>query len=106
MTGMAETPVPKWGGRLGDKGVCWREIQRPGAIAPDYLVPSLQVLHRTASRVKLNRTIVVSGKLANRNKILNNMWRHKDIIKTKGGRLCSRASGSDREQSAITDNNG
>jgi hypothetical protein len=56
-------------------------VQSPGAIAPDDHVPSLQILHRTTSRVKLNRAIVVDSKLANGNNIFNNLWRHENIMK-------------------------
>jgi hypothetical protein len=52
-------------------------VQSPGAIAPDDRVPSLQILHRTTSRVKLNIAIVVDSKLANGNKIFNNLWRQR-----------------------------
>ena len=82
---MAETPMPQRGGSLGDQGVCWRKaqrVQRPGAIAPDDLSLRRKSLHRTASEVKLNRTIIVGSKLANKDEILNNMWGNKDIIKT------------------------
>ena len=85
MTRVAKTPMPQRGGSLGDKRAGWWEaqgVQRPGAIAPDDLSPWRKGLHRATGGVKLNRTIVVGSKLANRDKILNNLWSHKDIIKT------------------------
>jgi len=40
-------------------------VQRPGAIAPDDQSLGQEILHRTASRVKVkfNRTIVIGSKL-------------------------------------------
>jgi len=67
MARMTETTVPQGGGGLGDKRLSWRKAQRiqsPGAIAPDDHAPSLQILHRTTSRVKLNGAIVIDSKLA------------------------------------------
>jgi hypothetical protein len=49
-------------------------VEGPGAIAPDDHLLRLQILHRTTSRVKFNSTIVVSGELAHRNKVLNEAW--------------------------------
>jgi hypothetical protein len=40
MTGVAKTPMPQQGRRLGDQGVCWWKVewvQGPGDIAPDDL---------------------------------------------------------------------
>jgi len=84
MTGMTETPMPKRGGGDGGKGMSGRKVQgveRPRAIAPDDHSLRLQILHRTTSRVKFNRAIVVSSKLANRDKILNKFRRNENIIK-------------------------
>jgi hypothetical protein len=44
--------------------------------------------------------------LTNRNKILNEIRGNKDIIKVKVVREMSRASGGDRDQTAIANNNG
>ena len=85
MTRVAETPMPQRRGSPGDKGMCWRKaqrVERSGAIAPDDLGPRRKSLHRTISWVKLNRAIIVGSKLANRDEILNKLWRHKNIIKT------------------------
>jgi hypothetical protein len=43
--------------------------------------------------------------LTNRNKILNEIRGNKDIIKVKVVREMSRASGGDRDQTAIANNN-
>jgi hypothetical protein len=69
MTRMTETAMPKRGGGGGHKGVGGsREtqgVQRPGAIVPCDLVPCQQILNRATRGVKLNRTVVVNGELAN-----------------------------------------
>jgi hypothetical protein len=44
-----------------------------GAIAPNDLGPRQKTLHRTTSRVKLNRAIIIGSKLANRDEVLNNL---------------------------------
>ena len=85
MTRVAETPMPQRRGSPGDKGVCWREaqwVQWSGAIAPDDLGPRRKSLHRTTSRVKLNRAIIIGSKLANKDEVLKNLWGNKNIIKT------------------------
>ena len=75
-TRVSEATMPqRWGGG-GDQGVSSRKVQRvEGArtIAPDDQLPAHEILHRTTSRVKFNRT-VVGSKLANRYKILNKLW--------------------------------
>ena len=68
MARMTKTLVPK--GRVGSGEESRRRLQelqrieRTGAITPDDLSPRGKILHRTAKRVKLHRTIVVRGKLA------------------------------------------
>jgi hypothetical protein len=52
-------------------------------IAPGDHVPSVQILHRKAERIKLNGTVIVSGKTTNGNQILNNVGRHQNIVKNK-----------------------
>lgn len=59
-----------------EKGIGDGKAQRidgPGAIAPDDHVPSLKILHGTTSAVKFNRTIIIRGKLAHRDGILNKL---------------------------------
>ena len=82
---MTETTVPKWGPEGSNQGMCsWqtKRVQRAGAIAPDDHVLRQKILHRTTSRVKLNRIIVINGKLAYRDQILNKLRRNQNIIKT------------------------
>jgi hypothetical protein len=43
----------------------------------------VQILHRKAERIKLNGTVIVSGKTMNRKQILNNVGRHQNIVKNK-----------------------
>ena len=96
MARMTETTMPQvgssGGGNQGVGGWKLEWIQRPGAIAPDDHVPR-HILHRTTSRIKFNRTIIVSGKLANRNKILDEFRRNKNIIKVKRPMKVGGASG-------------
>ena len=85
------------GGR-SNKGLHSREAQgvvQTGAIAPDDHPLRLQVLHRTTSGVKFNRTIVIGGKLAHKDKILNKSRRNKNIIKSQRSRKRRGASSSD-----------
>ena len=63
------------------------------------------MLHRTAKRVELHRTIVIISKLAYRNKVLNKTRRNKDIIKMTVMRKIGNARGSNRKKVPITDNN-
>lgn len=101
MTEVTETLMPKRGG-VGEKsGEARRRrrkvqrVKRPGAIAPDDLVPGGEVLHREAKRVKLDRNGVISSELAHRNKILNQFRSDKNIVKVKGTET-SRACGDNR----------
>ena len=66
---VAETTMPEGGGsnsgeNTRGRGRQAKRIKRTEAIAPGDHVPRPKVLHREAKRVKLNRAIVVSGKLA------------------------------------------
>jgi hypothetical protein len=73
-TGVTKSPVPEHGRSSSGEGGGARKMQRverSGAIAPENLLLRRQVLHRTANRVKLNGTIVVSSELADRNEIFN-----------------------------------
>ena len=73
VTGMTETTVPKsgggqYGGEGGSAGYWWKEqVEVARNIAPGDYAPSLKVLHREAKWVKLNRTVVISGKVTNGN---------------------------------------
>ena len=68
---MTETAMPKGGEcseeRRGVGGGCIERVEVTGAIAPGDHVPGLQILHRKAKGIKLNRAIIVGGKATNRN---------------------------------------
>jgi hypothetical protein len=73
-TGVTKSPVPEHGRSSSGEGGGARKMQRverSGAIAPENLLLRRQILHRTANRIKLNGTIVVSSELADRNEIFN-----------------------------------
>jgi hypothetical protein len=79
--------VPERRGAAGNKRGGSRKlqrVQRPRAIAPDDHSPGLEILHRTTSGIKFNRTIVVRGKLANINKILNKVRETRMLLRVKG----------------------
>lgn len=69
----------------GQKGA-WLEyrwmdgVELPEAIAPDDHVLRSEILHRKTKRVKFDRTIIVNGELANRNKVLNDARRNKNVV--------------------------
>jgi hypothetical protein len=46
-------------------------------------VPGMEILHRNTNRIKFNRNEIISGKLSDRQKILDNVTSNKNIIKTK-----------------------
>jgi hypothetical protein len=87
MPKMTEMTMPKGGGcsdeRRGAGGgwIEWVEVAR--TIAPGDHVPGVQILHRKVERIKLNGTVIVSGKMTNGNQILNNVGRHQNIVKNK-----------------------
>ena len=66
-TGMAEATVPhrSSGGSEGMRSRWVQWVQGPEAIAPDDQFPGQEILHRTTSRVKFNRTVIVGSELAN-----------------------------------------
>jgi hypothetical protein len=69
--------MPKGGEQSSCEGGSSRQMQRvqwARAIAPNDHVPRLEILHRTASRVKFNRTIVIGSELAHRDQTLNKFW--------------------------------
>jgi len=68
--------------------VFWKlqSVERPRTIEPGDHVPGTKVLQREAKRVKLDGAVVISCKLADRKKILNNGRCNKNIIKIKGAR--------------------
>ena len=62
------------------------ECRETWTIEPGDHVPRTKVLQREAKRVKLDGAVVISCKLADRKKILNNGRCNKNIIKIKGAR--------------------
>ena len=74
---MTKTTVPQRSRRRArDKRVCHGKLQRverAGAIAPDGHGPREKILHRATIWVKLHRTVVIDSKLANRNKVLDEL---------------------------------
>jgi hypothetical protein len=62
-----------------------KSVQWPRAVTPRE-DPGRKVLHRQAKGVKLHRTRVVSDKLMNRKKTLNNVRSNKDVLETEGAR--------------------
>jgi hypothetical protein len=81
---MIETTMPKRGRCSNECGgaaggwIEWVEVAR--TIAPGDHVPCVQILHRKAERIKLNGTVIVSGKTTNGNQILNNAGRYQNIV--------------------------
>jgi hypothetical protein len=87
MSRMTEVMVTETCVAAGNKRGGSRKLQRveqPRAIAPDDHSPGLEILHRTTSGIKFNRTIVVRGKLANINKILNKVRETRMLLRVKG----------------------
>jgi hypothetical protein len=84
---MAETTVPEirsvgggggQGVKGGSSGRVGVEITR--TITPEDHGLGMKVLHRKTIRVKLNRTIIITGKSSNRDEIFNNAWSDKNIV--------------------------
>jgi hypothetical protein len=47
-------------------------VKLPRTVTPKKLTPSKKVLHRETKRVKIDRTVIISSKLTNSDKIFNN----------------------------------
>jgi hypothetical protein len=66
---MTETRVPKLRGDDSDmttsRRVMWNGVEIPIAIAPKKDRLGLEILNRKTRGVKLNRTVIVAGKLSN-----------------------------------------
>jgi hypothetical protein len=79
MTEMTEMTMPEDGGGCGGSeggGAGYRRKERveiTRTIAPSDHAPCLKILHSKAKWVKLDGTIVISGKAMNGNQILNNV---------------------------------
>ena len=84
---MSETAVPKVGGVVGRESFNARSlthgVERTGTIASKNHGPGWKGLHRETKRIKFDRAIIVSGELANGNKILDNVRNNKYVSKIK-----------------------
>jgi hypothetical protein len=60
-----------------------KRIKLPRTIASKKLTPRKKVLHRKTKRVKIDRAIIISSELADRDKILNNARCNENITKMK-----------------------
>jgi hypothetical protein len=87
MTGMTEVTVPCiMSGGGGSESMGHRALESVKlscTVTPKKLTPSKKVLHRETKRVKIDRTIIISSKLTNRDKIFNNARCNKNIAKMK-----------------------
>jgi hypothetical protein len=87
MTGMTETTVPcimSCGGGSESTGRRTLEsVKLPRTVTPKKFTPSKKVLHRETKRVKIDRTVIISSKLTNRDKIFNNARCNENIAKMK-----------------------
>jgi hypothetical protein len=87
MTGMTETTVPcimSCGGGSESTGRrALESVKLPRTVTPKKFTPSKKVLHRETKRVKIDRTVIISSKLMNRDKIFNNARCNENIAKMK-----------------------
>ena len=74
------------------------------AVTSEQWTPGSQILHRKTKRVKLNRTKIVSSKLANGKKVVNHLWSNKNIRKIK--RTRNSAHRGHRKTSPIANHDG
>lgn len=80
-------------------------VEGSRAITSDDFPPSRKILHITTKGVKLHGTVVIRGKLANGNEIINKVRKNKNIIKTKLVRKACNTSGSNSNEVHVTENN-
>jgi hypothetical protein len=88
-TGVTETTMPshrRGGGckNTRGRGRCSgsrqaKGVERPGAVAPSEKGLGGKILHRKTKRVKLHGIRVVSSKLTDRKKILNNVGSNNNV---------------------------
>jgi hypothetical protein len=87
MTGMTEATVPciMSGGGGSESMGRWalESVKLPRIVTPKKLTPSKMVLHRETKRVKIDRIVIISSKLTNRDKIFNNVRYNENIMKMK-----------------------
>jgi hypothetical protein len=67
----------------GGNGCNKERVEVTRTIAPGDHAPGLKILHRKTERVKLYRTIIISGEATNGNQILNNARSYQNIGKNK-----------------------
>jgi hypothetical protein len=72
-------------------------------VTPEQRSPGGQIPHGEARWVKLNRTRVISGETANREKVVNHPGSHKNIRNMKGAVESGSSHGGDRNAGAIGD---
>jgi hypothetical protein len=89
--------------RCGGGG--WRQelVERASAIAPADQTPGPEVLHRKTKGIKLDRAIIIGCKLANRNKVFDDVRGDKNIVKVERTDMCS-AGGHDWKSRTIPHN--
>jgi hypothetical protein len=87
MTGMTEATVPcimsGGGGSESTGRRALESVKLPRTVTPKKFTLSKKVLHRETKRVKIDRTVIISSKLTNRDKIFNNARCNKNIAKMK-----------------------
>jgi hypothetical protein len=87
MTGTTEAMVPcimsGGGGSESTGRRALESVKLPRTVTLKKLTPSKKVLHRETKRVKIDRTIIISSKLTNRDKIFNNARCNDNIAKIK-----------------------
>jgi hypothetical protein len=110
---MAQTPVPGgWGGschKCAGTGRTLRELQ--GVEGPKTLTSQqgglgAEILYRNTKRVRFNRNTIVSGKFANREKVLEDVGSNENITKMEWSWDCGVSSANNRESGTITHNDG
>jgi hypothetical protein len=87
MTGMTEATVPcimsGGGGSESTGHRALESVKLPRTVTPKKFTPSKKVLHRQTKRVKIDRTVIISSKQTNRDKIFNNARCNENITKMK-----------------------
>jgi hypothetical protein len=87
MTGMTEATVPCiMSGGSGSESMgrqVLESVKLSHTVTPKKFTPSKKVLHRETKRVKIDRTVIISSKLMNRDKIFNNARCNENIAKMK-----------------------
>jgi hypothetical protein len=92
---VSEATMPSGRGRGGHKsagaGGGRRELQgveRSRTVTAKEEVPGTKILHRDTKRVKFNRNKIISGELANGQKVFNNVGGKENIVETEWASKC------------------